>query len=153
MNTRLLTVLLLGSVPGANAQDVEACDLLTKPDVASAIGQAAPDGLRDAGKMGQVTFSHCSYKDGSKTLVLATVYTYQLGKAELQKQFEAAKKQAGDAETVGGLGDGAYWWKSKTTLLAIKDKYMVSVLMGPSVPRLEAAKTMATKIVQRLPKA
>ena len=67
--------------------------MLTKPDVASAIGQSVPDGLKDAGKMGQITFSHCSYKDGSKTLVLATVYTYQMGKAEMQKQFEAAKKQ------------------------------------------------------------
>jgi hypothetical protein len=154
VNARLLTVLLLVSVPGANAQEIETCRLVTKADVASALGRSAPEGMRDAGKMGpQATFSHCTYKDGNTTLVLATVYTYQIGKADIQKQFEAAKKQAGDAETVGGLGDGAYWWKSKATLIAIKDKYMVSVLMGPSVPQMQAAKTLATKIVQGLPKA
>ena len=154
MNARLLTVLFLVSVPSANAQDIDICRLVTKADVASAIGRSVPEGLKDAGKMGpQGTFSHCTYKDGDKTLVLATVYTYQIGKVEMQKQFEAAKKQAGDAETVGGLGDGAYWWKSKTTLIAIKDKYMVSVLMGPSVPQVQAAKTLATKIVQGLPRA
>jgi hypothetical protein len=153
MNTRLLAALFLVSISSANAQDIETCRLLTKADVASAIGRSAPDGLKDAGKLGQVAFSHCSYRDGNATLVLATVYTYQLGKAELQQQFETAKKHAGDAETVRGLGDGAYWWKSKTTLFVIKDRYMVSVLMGPSVAQLEAAKSLAAKIVQGLPGA
>jgi hypothetical protein len=155
MHTRLLAVLFMVSVPSANAQNIEACRLLPKADVASALGRPAPEGQKDAGKMGEITFTHCSYMDGDKTLVLATIYTYQVGKAEMKQQFEAAKKQAGagDAETVSGLGDDAYWWKSKTTLLVIKDKYMVSVLMGPSVGKLEAAKAMAAKIVQGLPRA
>jgi hypothetical protein len=152
MNTRLLALLFLVPVPGANAQDVETCRLITKADVASAIGRSAPEGEKGAGKLGdQAAFSHCSFMDGNKVLVFATVYAYQISEAEVQKHFEAAKKQAGDGEPVGGLGDDAYWWKSKGSLFVIKDQYMVTVLMGSGVAKLAAAKGLAAKIVQGLP--
>lgn len=153
MTTRLLTLLLLVAGPNAQAQDIETCRLVTKADVASAIGRSATEGLKDAGKLGEAAFSHCTYKEGDKTLVLATVYTYSLDKAELQRNFETARRQANDAEIVTGLGDNAYWWKSKTTLIVLKDKYMVTVTMGPSVARLEGAKALAAKVVRGLPGA
>jgi hypothetical protein len=147
----VLLVFLLSSFSPAFSQGIDTCSLLKQPEVQSAIGRSVAAGLKDAGKMGEVTFSHCTYKDRDLPVVLLTVYTYEIGKAEMKKLFESAKKQAGDAETLSGLGDDAYWWKSKTTLFVIKDKYMVSLFLGSGVAKLEAAQNMAQKVVQRLP--
>jgi hypothetical protein len=146
-----LFVFSLTSFSTAFSQGIDTCSLLKKPEVESAIGRSVAEGLKDAGKTGEFNFSHCTYKDRDLPLVLLTVYTYQIGKAEIKTLFDSAKKQAGDAETVNGLGDAAYWWKSKTTLLAIKDKYMISLFLGSGVAKLEAAKNIAEKVVQRLP--
>ena len=60
-------------------------------------------------------------------------------------------KEIGHTTPVSGLGDGAYWWKSKTTFLVIKDKYMISIISGTDEAGLKAAKSMAEKVVNRLP--
>jgi len=53
----------------------------------------------------------------------------------------ALRKNAGDSEKVSGRGDGAFWWKSKSSFFAIKDRYMVSMFLGEGIANLEAAKT------------
>jgi hypothetical protein len=60
-------------------------------------------------KRGEFSYAHCTYREGERILLLLTVYAYEMDRAEIRRLFDSAKQQAGDAETVSGLGDGAYW--------------------------------------------
>ena len=99
--------------------------------------------------MGEIAFTHCTYKSGDLPLVLVTIYTYK-SKVEVQKNFDMSMKSVGNAELVSGLGDGAYWWKDKGTFFVAKDKQMVTIFLGQSVASLTAAKSLAEKVVQKV---
>jgi hypothetical protein len=151
MGLLTLSVLPLTAIGGSH--DIEACELLTRSEIESALGRPVPEGLKDSGSAGEMTYSHCTYfkdKEAQLTTLLLTVWTYK-SKAVLQEGFDAGIKAAGDAERVNGLGDGAYWWKSKNTFFVAKDKYMVSILLGEEVAKIEAAKKIAGMVVKRLP--
>jgi len=146
----LLAAILLSS--GIKSQEnINACSLLKKSEVEAAIGNQVLDFQKDVGKMGEVRYSHCTYKKNSGMIgLLLSVYTYN-SKTEVKKHFESSMKEIGHTTPVSGLGDAAYWWKSKTTFLVIKDKYMISIISGADEAGLKAAKSMAEKVVNRLP--
>jgi hypothetical protein len=147
----LVAFILVSSLSTTFSQEIDACSLLKKSEVESAIGRSVLEPLKDAGKMGEIRFSHCTYKKNADLVgVLLTVYTYK-SKDEVKKLFESSMKEAGDTEPVSGLGDGAYWWKSKTTFFVVKGKYMISLFLGSDAGGLAAAKNMAEKAVKGLP--
>ncbi|MBL7696540.1 MAG: hypothetical protein JNK79_00205 [Chitinophagaceae bacterium] len=133
------------------SQKVDACGLITKSEVQSAIGTSVLAPLKDEGKLGDIPFSHCTFKKNSDLIaLLLTIYTYK-SKDEVKKLFESSMKQVGGTEPVSGLGDGAYWWKSKNSLFVIKDKYMVTILLGPETGELKAAKSIGEIVVKKMP--
>jgi len=152
----LAALLLFGS---KSQENIEACSLLKKSEVEAAISSPVLEPQKEAGKMGEIKYSHCTYKKKSGMIgVLLSVYKYQ-SKAEVKKYFENSMKEVGKLTPVPGLGDGAYWWKSKTTFFVIKDNYMISIISGTDEVGLKAAKSMAEKaaknmaekVVNRLP--
>jgi hypothetical protein len=149
----LLTLSVLPLTATGRSRDIVACELLTRSEIASALGRPVPEGLKDSGNAGEMKYSHCTYlkdKESQLTTMLLTVWEYK-SKEVVKQGFDAGIKEAGDAEKVSGLGDGAYWWKSKNTFFVAKDKYMVSILLGEEVAKLEAAKSIAGMVVKRLP--
>jgi hypothetical protein len=148
----LLAMPVLSSASINTPQDVEACQLLTRAEIQSALGQPVPEGLKDDGTTGEMKFSHCTYfkeKGSQLTTMLLTVWTYK-SEDVVKQSFEASIKEAGDMEKVTGVGDGAFWWKDKTTFFVIKDNHMVSMFLGEDVASLEAAKKLAGIAVKRL---
>jgi hypothetical protein len=152
--TGLVTLSVLPLTAIGGGQEIEACELLTRSEIAAALGRPVPEGLKDSGSAGEMKYSHCTYfkdKEAQFTTLLLTVWTYK-SKAVVKQGFDAGIKEAGgDLERVNGLGDGAYWWKSKNTFFVAKDQYMVSILLGEEVAKLEAAKNIAGMVVKRLP--
>lgn len=147
----LLLIALLLTAGGKSQENTNACGLLKKSEVETAIGTSVLEPQKDDGKMGEISFSHCTYKKNADLIgVLLTVWTYK-NKAEVKKGFDAAMKQAGDMEPVSGFGDGAYWWKSKNTFFVTKDKHMATIFLGTDIAGLNAAKDMAEKVVKRMP--
>ena len=166
MKTTLLAsiVLLSGTVSmgsqggtaniGSSDDPIEACSLLTQAEVEAAISASVAEPASEAGKLGEVPFSHCTYMtkdDAEQVAVLLTVSTYR-SEAEVKAFFEKAMKEV-EKETmqVRGVGDGAYWWMDKTTLFVREDEHMISVFLGPGVDgSLKAAQDMAEKVVHRM---
>ena len=121
----LLTLSVLPLITIGGSQDIEACKLLTRSEIESALGRPVPEGLKDSGSAGETKYSHCTYfkdQEAQLTTLLLTVWEYK-SKAVVKQGFDASIKEAGDVEKVNGVGDGAFWWKSKNTFFVAKDKY------------------------------
>ena len=92
----LVAFILISSLSTTFSQEIDACRLLKKSEVEASIGSAVLEPLKEAGKMGEIKYSHCTYKKKNSDLVsvLLTVYTYK-SKAEVKKYFESSMKYAG----------------------------------------------------------
>ena len=162
--TLLASILLLSGTVSLGSQGgsaniggddaIEACSLLKQAEVEATIGTKVGEPAPDTGRLGEVPFSHCTYKiknDAELVAVLLTVYTYQ-SKAEVKAFFEKARKEVGAETTpVMGIGDVAYWWKDKATLFVSEDEHILSVFLGPGVDEsLKAAQGIAQTALKRI---
>jgi hypothetical protein len=152
MKTTLLASILLGWTAPAPSRTIDACSLLQQSEVEAAIGTKVLPPAKDAGKLGEIPFSHCTFHKSENLIgVLLTVYTYK-SPGEVKTFFEASMKEAGDTEAVSGLGDGAFWWKSKGSMFVIKGKNMASIFIGTGVAgQKKAGQAVAEKVASRLP--
>jgi hypothetical protein len=152
MKPTLLASILLSWTAPLNSRTIDACSLLQQSEAEAAIGTKVLPPAKDAGKLGEIPFSHCTFHKSENLIgVLLTVYTYKSA-AEVKTFFESSMKQAGDTEAVSGLGDAAFWWKSKGTMFVIKGSNMASIFIGTGVAgQKKAGQEIASKVASRMP--
>ncbi len=139
--------------PAAAAQDtpkaagVEGCSLLTKEEVGAAIGKPVTP---INGTTGQT--ASCEYHNAARQpdkFLEVLVYTLTPGQAK--GVFEATKGGGRDQVAVPGVGDDAYWDKM-LGLCVLKGRYHVVISVTEfGVDGLKVARTLAPKVLSRLP--
>lgn len=97
-----------------------ACDLLTPADASGVVGG---DALTSASITGDP--SYCSYKTAAGAIAVAT----SLGQKDAKVGYDAWAG-ASDSVKVSGLGDGAVWVPSLSTLLIIKGDRVFGITAG-----------------------
>jgi len=147
----------------AAAPPVDACALLTKPDVESVAGKSVVAGRKeDAGPL-----STCAFDDPtspqvggrgiSQVLTLAVMSGeagayYKGPNSQAKDSLEIARKNSASDETVTGLGEVAYWDKILRNLNVASGRYFVTIGVESRSDGLAVAKAAATKVLAKLPK-
>jgi hypothetical protein len=159
----VMTIIASGAVVETSAEELAApaqsksatsatedpCELLTKQDAATALGEAVSAskflGAHDAGPGG--TVSGCEYtSSGAHTLVL-TVRHMPPAQAAIYKQLCAQKGKEG----LTGLGDVACWYNEKhQELQVLKGATFFSIELRRSGNPTEAIKGAAKKVFDQL---
>lgn len=145
--------------PKAPFVPLDACSLLTKPEVEALVGRPAAEPAKEQ----MANLVTCTFGDpespkiGVRPLVRVltlTVFTGQEGAyyagpvAQARDAYEMARKNAASSEAVPGLGESAYWDKTFKTLSAYKGQYWITAEVEAG---LEAAKKVMAKAIERLP--
>lgn len=145
--------------PKAPFVPLDACSLLTKPEVEALVGQPAMEPVKE-----QVSnLVTCAFGDpgspkvGERPLtqvVTVTAFTGEEGAyyagavAQARDSYEMARKNAASSEDVPGLGESAYWDETFKTLSVRKGKYWITVKAEGG---REPAKKVMGKAIERLP--
>ncbi len=139
----------------------DACALLTKADVESLTGKKALDGRKEQADQ-LVT---CAFDDPTSPQVagraLSQVMTvsvmtgregayYKGAVAQVHDAFQQFRESAGGVQSVTGIGEDAYWNDTLRTLTVVKDKYLLTIDVDAGDENLAAAKSAATKALDRL---
>jgi hypothetical protein len=140
------------TVPSPSVGVAGACDLMTADEARNALHLSSPvtrDILDFGLSISSVTFPSpfCGFRNASTSLF---VLRYEKGSGT--DAFNGWKSGTG-AETVSGLGEGAIWYPSKTTLYILKGNRLVTImpLNGPDPTlTLEAAKAIGAIVVTRM---
>ena len=140
--------------PGATAEPsgaaIDPCSLLTKAEVEAAIGASVTEPEPEAA----ANLVACSYNDPETPIFsLVSVTVFIGGDAnEASDVYELTKDNAADAETVGGIGNDAFWDSVLNGLEVLEGKYDVRIDVSPDGgDELAIAKDLAAKVVDRLP--
>jgi hypothetical protein len=145
-------------------QPVKACEILAKADAEAVLGgtvDTPQEKDHESAKMKAWT-STCTYNSPQAgrgaTLLIQNSLTADPAQA-LDAQVAALKKSLGDdynPEKVAGVGDGALWDGSVKQLTVFTPGYMLVInvtgFKGEASSSLEAAKTVAEKVLGKLPK-
>jgi hypothetical protein len=71
---------------------------------------------------------------------------------EAKDTFEMMKKSATTPRPIAELGDDAYWENSRRELVILRGKYMTAIKLQPDSGDQPAAKVLAAKVLERLPR-
>ncbi len=140
---------------------LDACSLLTKPEVEALVGRAAMEPTKEQ----IANLVRCAFGDpespkvGSRPLtqvLTLAVFTGEEGAyyagpvAQARDSYETARKNAASTEAVAGLGESAYWDRTFKTLSAHKGQYWITAEVDGG---LDAARKVMGKAIERLPAA
>ena len=140
--------------------EVDACKLLAKDEIESAVGASVLEPLSDR----VAELSTCNYGDPEAPLlngrpvfstVALSVFTGSeaafAGGAAAQARgaYDIAKRNAGDLNQVPGLGEEAHWVDALKSLRVVKGRYFIDIQVYSGGQ--EAAKGLASKMLERLP--
>lgn len=132
----------------ASAATLDACTLLTKPEVEAAIG--AP--VKDPEKQALGPMVACTFQDPTNPIITVASVTVFIG-ADAKEAASIHELGKRDGQAVAGLGDDAYLGPFGN-LEVLKGKYSVSVSVvstSEGTDRLSVAKSLASKALARLP--
>jgi len=135
---------------GPSGAAIDPCSLLTKAEVEAAIGASVTEPEPEAA----ANLVACSYNDPETPIFsLVSVTVFIGGDAnEASDVYELTKDNAADAETVGGIGNDAFWDSVLNGLEVLEGKYDVRIDVSPDGgDELAIAKDLAAKVVDRLP--
>ena len=138
------------ATPQASSGAIDPCSLLTKAEVEAAIGTSVtgPESEQSANLVA------CDFNDPQTPIFhLVSVSVLIGGDAnEASDVYELAKDNAADAQTVGGIGNDAFWDSVLNGLEVLKGKYDIRIDVSPDGgDELAIAKDLAAKVVDRLP--
>jgi hypothetical protein len=153
MRSLLLVGMLLLMVSRAQTAQrppapIDACSLVTKAEVEAAVG--AP--VTEPQKRQEANQTNCEFGDAK-----APVFTTRLwvsvttGASASQAKAEHDMNRmfvAADLRPVSGVGDDAFWNSRVTALWVLRGKHQFSIHRAPNP---ETAKSLALKILHRLP--
>jgi hypothetical protein len=94
----------------------------------------------------------CAYHDATRQPnKFVGLVVYSVTPREAKGAFEAMKGSSSDPVPVSGLGDDAYWDRT-FGLSVLKGKYKIGISVAePAVDGLKVARTLAPKVLSRLP--
>lgn len=130
---------------------LDACVLLTKDDVQSAIGKPVKSVKEDADS---ATATSCGYKDAAtQSYRLVSLVIYPSTNAQAKGVHESTRTKNRPQVAVANLGDDAYWDMSLGTLDVLKGKYSIGLFVAGDAAndQVAAARSMASKLLSRLP--
>jgi hypothetical protein len=149
------------AAPKTPFSPVDACSLLTKPEVEALVGKAVMEPRQEQA----ANLVTCAYGDPAapkigdrpltQVLTLA-VFTGEEGAyyagsvAQAKDAYEMARKNAASSEAVSGLGESAYWDKTFHSLTAHQGRYWISVDVEGDAG-IEIAKKLLGQALARLP--
>lgn len=136
----------------------DACSLLSVVEASKAMGTELSKGSDENKGYDAVPgaeTSYCGFTNNGATpdvLRAMTVTLYAFPDADIAKQtLETNKKMFGNAETVGGLADGAYWAPDAEQLFVRKgNTQLVVTIIQPESGGKEKAEAAAKVIAPRL---
>ena len=133
----------------AAAGSLDACSLLTAADVQA--GTKRP--VRPPAKSATANLATCAFGDPKDPTsdVLNLNVLVAANAADAKKALAIAKSNAADVQPVAGLGEDAYWDKYLRTLRIVKGRYQLDVVLDSQAGGLDVAKTLAAKVLSRLP--
>ena len=129
----------------------KACDVFSVEEASAVMGTKLAEGSDETSDYDNVPGAEASYcgftnnANSVETLRAMTVVLYRFPDASIAHQsLKAAKELLGnDAETVNGLGDGAYWSPNTLFVQQGEDQLAVTVIQpekgGPDKAKAEAA--------------
>jgi hypothetical protein len=147
--------------PKAPFTPVDACSLLTRPEVEALVGRPVMEPRKEQA----ANLVTCSYGDpaapkvGDRPLsqvLTLSVFTGEEGAyhagpvAQAKDSYEMARKNAASAEAVDGLGDGAHWDKTLRTLSVYRGRLWITAEVEADAG-VEVAKKVIGKALERLP--
>jgi hypothetical protein len=150
------------AAPQAPFTPADACALLTKAEVESVTGKKVLDPLKEESDQ-LVT---CSFGDPdvpqvagralSQVLELSVMTGregayYKGAVAQVHDGFKQFRENAGEVQTVSGLGEDAYWDGTFRTLFVVTGKYLLDLKVDTGRNDLAVAKAAASKALARLP--
>jgi hypothetical protein len=136
--------------PQASGGEIDPCSLLTKAEVEAAIGTSVTEPEPEE----TANLVACNYNDPSTPIFHLVSVTVLIGANadEASDLYELAKDNAAEAQTVGGLGDDAFWDSVFNGLEVLKGKYDFRIDVSPDDgDELAIAKDLAAKALDRLP--
>ncbi len=127
--------------------NLDACSLLTKEEVGEAIGKPVTPIVESTG-----TAASCAYHDAThQPNKFLGLIVYAVTPSEARGAFEAMKSSERKQVAVPGIGDDAYWDET-FGLHVVKGGYEIGISVSePGVDELKAARTLAPKVLSRLP--
>ena len=138
------------ATPQPSGAAVDPCSLLTKAEVEAAIGTSVTEPEPEEA----ANLVTCSYNDPETPIFSLVSVSVLIGEDADQASdvYELAKDNAADAQTVGGLGNDAFWDSVLNGLEVLEGKYDVRIDVSPDGgDELAIAKDLAAKVVDRLP--
>ncbi len=132
----------------AASESMKACALLTKEEVGAALGKpVVPMAETTAGEA-----ASCEYHDAThQPNKFVAVLVYTLTPASAKGTFEGMRGVGGEKVAVQGIGDDAYW-DGRSSLSVLKGRYHLDIsVTEPDVDGLKVARTLAPKVLSRLP--
>jgi len=138
------------ATPQPSSGTIDACSLLTKAEVEAAIGTSVtgPEPEQSANLVA------CNFNDPNTPIFHLVSVSVLIGENanDASDVYELAKSNAADAQTVGGIGNDAFWDSVLNGLEVLKGKYDIRIDVSPDGgDQLAIAKDLAAKVVARLP--
>lgn len=153
----------VSETPSPSSDRFDPCSLLTQAEVEAAVGKRMLAPVREA----MANLATCSFGDPeapkvagrSLSALRLTVFSGTEGFAgggpegQVREAFELARSNSSAPEPVEGLGKEAFWTESLHELSVLQGQYLVEVEVDLETPRtrLEVAKSLATRVLGRLP--
>ena len=140
----------------------DACSLLSKAEVEAAVHRTVLAPARES----VFNFSICRYGDPQippeklepspivsvNVLVGGMEERFPGFPKEAKDTFEMMKKSATGPRPIAALGEDAYWESSRRELVILRGKYLIAIKLQPDSGDQPAAKILATKALERLPR-
>jgi len=138
------------ATPQPSAGAIDACSLLTKAEVETAIGASVTEPEAEEA----ANLVTCSYNDPETPIFSLVSVSVLIGEdgGDARQIYEMTKDNAADVETVAGVGDEAFWDSVLNGLEVLEGKYDVRIDVSPDGWDARAvAEELAAKALSRLP--
>jgi hypothetical protein len=133
------------------AVTLDACELITKVEVETAVGGTVRDGKPDA----LANLYTCTFGDPDSPVGSVAGVSVFVAESDddAQEVYDLAKSNAADVAEVDGVGEEAYWDSILNTMQIVQGNYQVSVDVSSDEGRdqLAAATQIADLVLVRLP--
>ncbi len=148
--TKAATTAASQPTTAAPSSTVDACTLVTKAQIESAVGATVLDPKAEQ----LANLSSCSFNDPASpifTVVSVSVFS-GASTSDAKEIFDLGKRNANDPQPVTGVGEDAYWDDTLSDLNTVQGKYEITVdVPGDSADPLAVAKEIAGKVLAKLP--
>jgi hypothetical protein len=138
------------AAPQASGGEIDPCALLTKAEVEAAIGTSVTEPVPEV----VPSLVTCNYNDPETPIFHLVSVTVLIGENanDASDAYELAKDNAAEAQSVGAIGNDAFWDDILNGLEVLQGKYDVRIDVSPDGWDARAvAEELAPTVLDRLP--